>query len=79
MSLGDEVADGKGIARSVARGETLIGHVEEGEEFLLGDNIGDLGPLGLGGVDTGRVVGTSVKENDGTFGRVLQTEREMTG
>lgn len=74
VSLRNEVADGKGITGSITRGETLVGHVEEGEELLLSDNIGDLSPLGLGWVNPGRVVGTSVEENDSTFWCVLRTE-----
>ena len=35
----------------------LVGHVEEGKVVLLGDEVGNLGPLLLGGVHTGGVVG----------------------
>lgn len=35
VALLDEVSDGKGVTSRVAGSETLVGHVEKGEKFLL--------------------------------------------
>lgn len=67
----DELAEGIGILVSGARGETLVGHVEEGKVTSILDNLGELVPLSLGGVDTSGVVGTSVHQDDGSLRGVL--------
>lgn len=46
-------------------------HVEEREVLLLLDEVAELLPLSLGGINTGRVVCTSVQQDDGTLGRSL--------
>lgn len=71
VALLDEVADGKGILVGVARGETLVGHVEEGVVASLLDGIADLPPLSLGRVDTSGVVGASVEQEDAALGGSL--------
>lgn len=67
-ALFDEVADGPGVVLEVAGGETLVCAVEEGEVLLGADDLGDVGPLGAGGVDAGGVVGAGVQEDDAAFG-----------
>ena len=84
MTLLDEVADGEGVFGGVSRGETLVRHIEEGEEFLLLDEIRDFLPLGRGWVNTSGVVGAGVQENDSTlgsilFGRSTVSDRRITG
>lgn len=71
VALGDEMADGVRVAGGGAGGEALVGHVEEGEELLLLDDVGEFGPLFGGGVDTGRVVRASVEEDNRLLGSGL--------
>lgn len=71
VALFDEVSDGEGVTSGIARGETLVGHVEEREEFPLFYDIGNFFPLGLSRVHTGWIVGTCVEEDDGTFRSIL--------
>ena len=66
-----EVADGKSVASKITRSKALVGHVEEGEELLLLDNVGDLLPLLRGGVNASGVVGTRMEKNDGLLGHAL--------
>ena len=84
VALLDEVADGEGVLGGVSGGETLVRHIEEGEEFVLLDEIRDFLPLGRGWVNTGGVVGAGVQENDSTlgsilFGRSSVSDRRITG
>jgi hypothetical protein len=67
----DEVADGKRITGGRTRREALVRHVEEGEEFLVLDDIGNLLPLRRSGVDACRVVRARMKKNNASFGGVL--------
>ncbi|KAI7372235.1 PLP-dependent transferase [Hortaea werneckii] len=60
-ALLDKVVDGPGVASQRAGGKALVCAVEEGELFLLLHHLGDLLPLILRWVDTGRVVGAGVK------------------
>lgn len=71
VALLDEVARSEGIQVSVTAGEALVGHVEEGEVALLLDDIADLAPLLLGGVNTGGVVSASVEQDDAVLGSGL--------
>lgn len=64
VALLNEVADSKSILVGVTAGKTLVGHVEEGKVLLLLDDIRDLLPLLLGGINTSRVVGASVEKED---------------
>lgn len=68
VALLDEVAGSEGILVSVTAGEALVGHVKEGEVLLLLQDIADLAPLSLGGIDTGGVVCASVKQDDAALG-----------
>lgn len=65
VTLRDEVPQSEGVAAGGAGGEALVGHVKEGEELALLDDVGDLLPLLLGGVNTGGVVGARVEQDDG--------------
>ena len=69
--LGAYAPEGKGIRLRVARGETLVGRVEEYVVRALFERRADLTPLLRGGVDPCRIVGTRVEEEDGTAGRLL--------
>jgi len=60
VTLLNEVADGERVLGGVPGGETLVRHVEEGEELLFLHEFRDFLPLGRGGVNTGRVVGAGV-------------------
>lgn len=71
VSLGYEVADGKGIARGGAGGEALVGHVEEGEELPLLDHLGDRFPLLGGGVDACWIVCAGVQKDYAPLWSVL--------
>lgn len=71
MALLNEVAEREGILIGVARGEALVGHVEEGVVVALLDGIADLLPLLLGGVNTSRVVGASVEQDNAALGHLL--------
>lgn len=72
MTLLDKVSNGKGILVGVTAGKALVGHVEEGKVVLLLDNLGDLLPLLRGGVDTSRVVGAGVEQEDAAQGSGLE-------
>lgn len=72
MTLSNKVAKRESITGDVSRSEALVGHIEEGEELLLLDDVGDGGPLLGGGVDTGRVVSACVEQDDRAFRGSLQ-------
>ena len=72
MTSLDEVSDSECITSGVTRSETLVSHIEEGEEFLFLDDIRNLSPLFGSGVYTSRVVCTSVEKNDGLLRDVLE-------
>lgn len=76
VALLDEVADGKGVLDGGAGSKALVSHIEEGEELLLIANVGDCGPLLLGGVNASGVVGTGVEEDNGALGSSLQVSLE---
>lgn len=71
VALLDKVADSEGILVGVTAGKALVGHVEEGEVALLLDDIRDLLPLLLTGVNTSGVVGAGVEEEDTAVGGSL--------
>jgi hypothetical protein len=58
------VAESKCVLVGVAAGKALVGHVEEGEVITLLDRSGDVSPLLLGRVDTSRVVGTGMEQDN---------------
>jgi hypothetical protein len=72
VALLDEMSDGEGVTGDVTAGEALVGHVEEGEEVALLDQIGQFGPLFGLGVDAGGIVGAGVQQDDGAFGDFLK-------
>lgn len=67
-----EVADGPCVPRKVTRSEALVGSVKEGEVMSLTDHSSNQFPLLLGRVDTGRVVGAGVEDDDGAGGGLAQ-------
>lgn len=67
-ALLDEVADGPSIAVKVTRSEALVGGVEEGEVLLGPDDFGNFTPLGVRRVNTSRVVGAGVQQDDAPLG-----------
>lgn len=71
MALFNEVADSESVLVSVAAGEALVGHIKEGEMTLLLHNVGNLFPLFRSRIDTCRVVGASVEEEDAALGGCL--------
>jgi hypothetical protein len=76
VALLDEVTGSKGILVGVTAGKALVGHIEEGEVALLLHDIADLAPLVLGGVNTGRVVGTGVQQDDAVLGGSLDIGKQ---
>lgn len=71
MALLNKVAYSKGILVSVTTGEALVGHIKEGEMTLRLHNVGNLFPLFGSRIDTCRVVGASVEEEDAALGGSL--------
>ena len=63
----DEVADSVSVFLETAGGETLIGHVEEGEEIVLLHHLRDLVPLLRRRVNTRGVVSARVQQYDGAW------------
>jgi len=85
VALLNKVADSKGVASSITRGEALVGHVEEGEETLLLDDRGDFFPLLLSGVYAGRIVRAGMEKDNATrfcvfqvFGQASPVELDPT-
>jgi hypothetical protein len=76
VALLNKVARSKSILVGVTRGETLVGHVEESKVALLLDNIADLAPLLLAGVNTRWVVSASVQQDNAVLGGSLQVSNE---
>lgn len=76
MALCNKVADSESISRDVARSEALVGHIEEGEELPLLDDVGNGGPLLGSGVNTSRVVGTSMEKDDRMLRSSLKNNRK---
>jgi hypothetical protein len=60
-----EELEGVGVLLEVTGGEALVGGVEGREELLGLDDVEDLAPLILGGVDTSWIVGADVEHDDG--------------
>ncbi len=54
------------------RRETLVGNVDEGQQFALDDNVGNGSPLRLVRVDPGRVVTACMEEDDVAFRYIAQ-------
>ena len=67
-----EVADRARVLIEISRCESLVGRVEEGEQFPLAHDLCDLLPLGVGGVAAGRIVRTRVQDDHRVLRRVLQ-------
>lgn len=63
-ALLDEETDRPCISVQVARGETLIGTVEEGEVRASTDSSGDLNPFVMSRIDTSRVMRAGMKDNN---------------
>ena len=71
MALLDEVADSESILVGVTTGKALVGHVEEGVVLALLHGVADGAPLLLSRVNTSRVVGTSVEQDNAALGHLL--------
>jgi hypothetical protein len=71
VTLLDKVPDGESVLVSVSTSEALVGHVKERVVALLLHDIANLFPLLHGRVDSGRVVGASVQQDDAAFWCVL--------
>lgn len=65
-ALVEEETEAVTIFVKVTGCESLVSGVEEGEQFVFLAHLGNHGPLLLGGVNSGRVVGTSVQQDNGT-------------
>lgn len=75
-----EEPDRRGVAVNVARGESLVRHVQEREQPPALDDLRDFLPLLEFGVDARGVVGACVQQDDGAFGDfgdVLQSAAEV--
>lgn len=75
-ALFDKVANGPGVVVEVTAGKALVGAVKEGEQALLLHDLGNIGPLFPGRVDTCGVVGAGVEDDDAAFWRVVKGGRE---
>ena len=58
--------------------EALVRHVEEREQLLLVDDIGDLLPLRGRRVHPRRVVSASMQKHNGPLRRVLATKKRLS-
>ena len=67
MSFLDEHADRECVFVGVSTGKALVGHVKERVVLLLLHHVADLSPLSFRRVDTGRVVGTSMQQDNAAF------------
>lgn len=63
-TLRDEVPHRPRVVLKIARGEALVGAVEEGEVLLLADDFGDAFPLLARGVNACRIVSAGVEQDD---------------
>ena len=72
-ALLDKVANGPAVGSKVTRCEALVCRVKEGKVLLRLDHLSNLLPLLLGSIDTGRVVGACVQNDNATLGRILQS------
>lgn len=79
VALGNKMTDSKGILVGGARGEALIGHVEEREKFLLFHDVGNFGPLFRGRINTSGIVGTGMEQDDSLLWGCLRSENIRAG
>lgn len=78
-ALLDKVSNGEVVLSQVTGGKSLVSAVEKGEELAFSDDLSDLFPLILRGIDTGGIMGTGMEENYGPlFGRVQGVEQTFT-
>jgi hypothetical protein len=80
------VSHGPSVVVQVSRSETLVRAVEKGEMALFEKDGSRAGPLFAGEVDTRRVVGACVEEEDGLgrggfecFGEAFKVESDGLG
>lgn len=71
MTLLDEVAHGEGILVSIARGKSLVGHIEECVVLASLDGVADFLPLLWCRINTSGVVCASMEQEDGVLGSGL--------
>lgn len=71
MALIEEVAESKRILSSISAGKALVSHIKKGEVAFDLHSRGDLLPLLRSRVDTRRVVGAGMEEEDGVARSLL--------
>jgi hypothetical protein len=71
VTIGDELTDGEDISVGVTAGEALVSSIEKDKVSLILANLGSLNPLGIRGVNTGRVVSASMEDKDRSIRGVL--------
>ena len=64
VAILEELSYGKGISVHIARGKSLIGHVKEGIELTVFDQLRQFFPLLGTRVDSRGIVSTGVQQND---------------
>ncbi len=76
----DEMSHSISVLLKVTRGETLVSYIEVWEEVIFLHYLSNFVPLLWGWVNTSRVVGTSVEEDNGAWlgvGKILQHAIEV--
>ena len=76
VTLLNKVSRSKSITAGITTGKALVSHIEESEVALLLHDVANLAPLVLGGVNTGRVVGASVQEDNAVVRSSLDVGKE---
>lgn len=76
VALRDKVSQRVRVLVGAARGEALVGHVEEGQVAARLDGVADGTPLLRRGIDAGGVVGAGVQQEDGALGRILDVPQQ---
>ena len=72
VAVVQELPDRERVSVHVARGESLVGHVEEDKEVPALDDLRELLPLLGPRVHPGRVVGAGVEKDDAPLGDFLE-------
>ena len=67
MTFRNKMSDGEGISVSITASKALVGHIKEWVMLLLLDNVADLLPLLLCGINAGRIMGACVQKYETSF------------